>query len=85
MFLTEVPHSQLHSERKKEGEYTAFAEGVFKSHPHMSVSVKQTFLVLCPMHIQQPAQLTTKSFQFKLLGKYLKERLETSNLFSLML
>lgn len=85
MFLTEVPHSQLHSERKKEGECTTFAEGAFKSHPYMSVRVKQTFLVLRPTHIQQPAQLTTKTFQFKILGKYLKERLETGNLFSLML
>lgn len=70
MFLIEVPHSQLHSVRKKEEEYTTFAEDVFKSHPYMSDRVKQIFLVLCPTHIQQPEQLTTKNFQFKILGKY---------------
>lgn len=69
MFLIEVPHSQLHSERKRE-EYTTFAEGVFKSHTYVSVKVKQAFLVLGPTHIQQPEQLTTKNFQFKILGKY---------------
>lgn len=66
MFLTEMPHSQPRSARKKEEEEnTTVAEGVFKSHPYVAARLKQPFLVLCPTHIQRAEQLPAKASSLK--------------------